>query len=392
MTRSTTGPSKPDRRQPIAVLQLLRGIAALLVVTCHFLQRLVRRGMVGGDLGPAIDYLGYVGVALFFAISGFVMIYTTRHRFGHGGQAAQFIERRFLRVFPLYYVTTAAAVVFTLATLNGTMDYGATLPSLKEMLLSLLFIPYMNADHIIQPIYKLGWSLNFEMFFYALFAAAMLLPLRPGLVGLGLVLTGLSVLGTFLRFPADDAGFVGILVYFFTRPVLVYFLVGIGIGVLKTETEVALRLSDWQAGAICVGLLGCAAAGQAFTTGDTAMLQGHVSTYLAIALALAVAVFSEGDHARDGALARRFRHLGDVSYSLYLTHSFVLGAVAFVAARTGSPGPTTAAAFTVLAWGICIAVAHATWRWIERPAALWLSRRPLVTLRGGPADKASVAP
>ncbi len=373
--------SPSDHDGSIVVLQLLRGLAALTVIACHFLQRLVKREVIGPEMNAFTDYLGLVGVATFFAISGFIMIFTTHHRFGKPDAGARFLARRLVRIVPLYYATTVAFVILALTTMPGGASPTAAFPSLGEITLSAMFVPYLNGSEIIQPIYGLGWSLNFEIYFYALFAAAMALRVWLGVTVLTVLFVGLAGLGTTLEPPHSSDHQTYVLLYFYTRPVLLYFVIGIGVGIIRIRTAFRLPLSPLYAGLFCSALVGCAMVNQVFVQVPIRALESGTSTYLAITLALCVAVFSRGKRGETGSmdalLARAYQRFGDVSYALYLTHSFVLGAVAFAASRTGLTGLGAAVIFTLFAFAACTVIANAVWTNFEQPVARFMRRRML---------------
>jgi len=75
----------------------------------------------------------------------------------------------------------------------------------QHILASYLFIPSLRGGDEIRPVMALGWTLNLEMFFYVLFAGALLLPLRRGMIALALVISGLALAGA-LRRPSRPAG------------------------------------------------------------------------------------------------------------------------------------------------------------------------------------------
>ena len=77
----------------LSSIQVLRGIAAVMVVMFHGL---------GFQIGSS-------GVDIFFVISGFIMFHTNRNAFGLTGAAILFFKRRLLRIAPLYWLCTAFA-------------------------------------------------------------------------------------------------------------------------------------------------------------------------------------------------------------------------------------------------------------------------------------------
>src|SRR5690606_14627525 len=127
------------------------------------------------------------GVALFFVISGFVMAHAVPPARGPVAARA-FILRRLARIAPLYWLATLAWTVH-LAVDGAPPDYW-------DLARSLFFIPYADHGGALRPVLGLGWTLNFEMYFYALFALGLLLSGRWGAVALSaLIAASVSVGG-----------------------------------------------------------------------------------------------------------------------------------------------------------------------------------------------------
>lgn len=129
----------------IESIQVLRGLAALLVVCEH------------------VRFLGFgaYGVDIFFAISGFIMMYTTAD-----GMNA-FLRKRFIRIVPLYWLVTTAifAGFFVVPGLFQSRELSPRL-----FLESLLFYPQTQNGG--EPILPVGWTVEFEVFFYLVFFVA----------------------------------------------------------------------------------------------------------------------------------------------------------------------------------------------------------------------------
>lgn len=170
-------------------VQYLRGLAAMMVVWHHAL------GQVPGTFNFIhVPEFGPLGVDLFFTISGFIMLVTTWNK---PMTPSEFLWRRLCRIAPLYWIATLAMVgIAALApSLFKTLQWdGASLVK------SLGFIPYdsLAAPGRIAPLLVPGWTLNYEMFFYVLFAGSLIFIPRDGfkvvlLTLLFLVLAGLIV-------------------------------------------------------------------------------------------------------------------------------------------------------------------------------------------------------
>jgi exopolysaccharide production protein ExoZ len=354
-------------RDQIAPLQLLRGIAASGVVVEHLLERYVRRGVVHGDLPGFTTVLGQVGVATFFAISGFIMVYISLRESRRPPSGWTFLRNRYQRVAPLYYLTTMLIVAFGWFAQRIGAGSNFRMPSATEFLLSFAFIPHRGGNGLIQPIYMLGWTLHYEMFFYVLFAAGLAFGVRRGTYLVLAMLCALMIAGTGINAPPDKIG-LSVAAYVFTRPIMGYFAIGIVIALIRHRFQDRLpRLPLSAIAAIAVVALGAAA-----------LAPSYAAAMAAVGVALAATVLITPvtrNHA--GLLATGCRAFGNASYSMYLTHSFVLGAFAAATASIVGRGPAALVAMAALACMVCFAVGWLSWRLIELPIAEALrGRRP----------------
>ncbi len=354
-------------RDQIAPLQFLRGVAASGVVIEHLLERYAKRGVMPGGLPDFTSNLGQTGVATFFAISGFIMVYISLRDDKRTVTGPAFLRSRFLRVAPLYYLTTLLMILFGWVTHAFGREPGYRLPNATELALSFAFVPHRGVRGLIQPIYELGWTLHYEMFFYLLFAAGLsLVARRAGILVLAAL--GLLVLaGTGIDAPPDMLG-VRIIAYVFTRPIMGYFAIGIAIALLRHRFW--HRLPILPVPTMTMILL----AALSIAACDL----GRGVTMLAVTVALGVTVLpSVPQDGSPGAMSTLSRAFGDASYSIYLTHSFLLGAFASATASIAASGTAALLAMTLLACLVCFAAGWITWRLVELPIADWLRGRRL---------------
>jgi exopolysaccharide production protein ExoZ len=103
---------------------------------------------------------GASGVDIFFVISGFVMAHTTRD----STDAVTFFRKRIARIVPLYWIA-----------LLWTARHALPSPD-ADLLKDFFFVPHWSTEfpNSVNPILRQGFTLNYEMFFYALFALAMI--------------------------------------------------------------------------------------------------------------------------------------------------------------------------------------------------------------------------
>lgn len=148
-------------------IQLMRFVAATMVAITHATFYIKSR--TGNDI--SIWVIGSQGVQIFFVISGFVMTLSSGALDGHPVSWKNFIIRRLIRIAPLYWVLNLLKIM--------TFIFVPTIllakPDIANIILSLAFIPSKNSNGIIETFYGVGWTLNFEMFFYAVITIALLL-------------------------------------------------------------------------------------------------------------------------------------------------------------------------------------------------------------------------
>lgn len=141
-------------------IQILRGYAAMLVVVTH----LWSAGLVSSAL--RFSRIGGLGVDIFFIISGFIMCYSLRERI-HPGDCVQFLKKRVIRVYPIYLLVLIPFLLQYLIRNAGSVD---PLLIIGNLLLAPSFTGSPEYRMLVGP----AWTLTYELFFYSLFAGAML--------------------------------------------------------------------------------------------------------------------------------------------------------------------------------------------------------------------------
>jgi exopolysaccharide production protein ExoZ len=327
----------------LANIQALRAMAALLVVFVHMKALAVRAG-----LPPSAMNFGNGGVDIFFVISGVIMVFTVERR---ETRPWDFLANRIARITPLYWAITFV-VFLTAAVAPGLVH--ETRASLPDLLRSLLFIPYVRPDGMMEPVVFVGWSLNYEMAFYLLFALTMLARPRSWSFALCVAVIAAATAGEGVL--QSHQPFVA----FYGQPIVLEFAAGVVIGWTMPRLRLNPRLAPLATVFAVICFMGAVLSNIVFPHVDRAFATGVPAAGLVIS---AIVLERSGWRVRSPLVLR----LGDASYSIYLTHFFVAEAATRAAAALRLEGPFAIAGVGA---GVVAGVAvlgHGVFAFVERP-------------------------
>ncbi|WP_353186610.1 acyltransferase [Bosea sp. (in: a-proteobacteria)] len=343
--------------QPIHSIQVLRALAAFMVAVHHVQPDAAIVAARAGLPFARSDLLPWMaGVDIFFVVSGFIMVHASLELFGRPGAAPSFLKRRLARIVPLYWAMTSLFLLVGFA-MPATLNSGV--PGLGQILASYLFWPAVSTQGVVQPVYSLGWTLNYEMLFYALFAAGLLLPKRWTLPAVALVLAvlvGAESLTGPLPLPF---GFWG-------QPIVLEFAAGMGIALLRQRGLRLHGLSRVAIAAAGVAVLLAAAQEAGGADGWSLVLWRGGA---AVLLVLAAACGREG--IAPVRPVRALAAVGDASYALYLVHPFVIRSLREAMLRAGLAWPHLYVALALAGAVLAALVLH---HGLERPATRLMRR------------------
>lgn len=337
-------------------VQALRFAAATAVVVTHAVDLAgTRLGLETAVGGGTLENFGAVGVDVFFVISGFIIATTTRGQTGVGAAGA-FLWRRFRRVAPIYWLLSLAILI--------GMARGGTL-SADVAAATFLFWPFSGLEMTF-PALGPGWTLCFEMLFYAGFGLAIAGGRR---VGWGLVGTYAVMLAVGLVVAAPVLRFWG-------APIILEFLLGVGIASIWRFAP--RRLGLWAVGLAVLGFGLSLVFGyggiddvRALNEPWNGMRRAAVWGLPSALLVFGVVRMERTDRA-PGRLSQAATFIGDASYSIYLVHVLVIRALGrmFESGMVILPGDMVVVV-TVVASLAAGAVVHV---WVERPLLKILPR------------------
>lgn len=301
-----TSPAIPEaRRETLYGIQYLRAFAALAVLAFHAAER----------SGYAFA-IGAAGVDVFFVISGFIMWVIVERRPVSPGH---FLRERIRRIVPIYWLATGVMVAGALAGLFPNLVLTAS-----HIFASLFFVPMRSpSTGELWPVLVQGWTLNYEMFFYAVFASCLLLPGRVRLAVVAAIFVSLVAVGFMVE--SDNALFAT-----YTRPIILEFVAGMMIGRLWLSRHVPPR---WLALAFIVASF----AGFAMIGILNLPFDEWTCGPLAAALVYGTAFLEK--HGRGVPFAKVPALLGSASYSIYLWHTFAISVAAKAGGAVGLAPP-----------------------------------------------------
>ena len=157
-------PQSSNPHKKLNLLQVYRGIAAVLVVMVHLNNMSVQ--ILHQFIFFNLFKGGWIGVDCFFVLSGFIMVYVHRSAIGKKDQLKAFLVKRAVRIYPIYWIITLTVWCLSLLIRSFT-TYNKAL-GLRHLIGSLLLIPQKE-----QPILLVGWTLIYELYFYFLFSIAI---------------------------------------------------------------------------------------------------------------------------------------------------------------------------------------------------------------------------
>lgn len=302
-------------KNTLQLIQLLRGVASLLVVFFHVSSNYAdsfNRHFLGN-----IFAFGGSGVDIFFVLSGFIITYTSINKIGTPGAIGIFTRRRFVRIFPTYWIIISFFLIMQ-----------ALLPQFYKSHFDFSFLNLLKTFLLLpqhEMVNGVSWSLTNELFFYLLFILAFLLPSkRVVFICLLLYSTFLLVSGAGNYFSEKGNPYLSLI----TSPLNIEFFFGVIVALIFARVNKNLAVPFLILG---IGL---------FITGATlfnfnivlfknsfnrVVLFGIPSFFIILAVVVLEKYRNINVH---GILLK----LGDASYSLYLLHlPFVAAAVKLIA-------------------------------------------------------------
>lgn len=363
------------RRPNIPALTGLRAVAALLVVLFHYKYIVPGLGQSAAAGGRVIQ-AGFVGVSLFFVLSGFILAYTYIGDDGSlKGSWRDFLFARFARVYPVYlFALVIALPIF----IDISLVHPVGVMKLKDTVRTAVLTPMLLQGWTPKRAWMWngpGWSLSAEAFFYLLFPTIGVWLAKQSARRLQLVtlLSCLALVIPQLIFGASRPGGIesvtassyGPWVAFLKFSPLIHlpqFVIGVVTGLAFIARRNVARSTNWQTLSVIAGIAVILASSHRI---PYLLLQGG-----ALAPLFALTIYTLG--CGGGIAGKLLAHpvavrMGEASYALYLIHMPLSWYLTKALHMMGWPRIEAWTGLTVFVL-IAQLVAFATFSAVEQPA------------------------
>lgn len=336
----------------IASIQVLRAIASIMVLIRHSQSQLsgyeIKYGLEPSFLN-SIDprQLGASGVDIFFVISGLVMALVTYSPRRGFAEVLLFLRKRVIRIFPPYWLWTGVLIALLLLLPSA---FSSRSFALRDACFSLFLIPYTPTSGNTAPLMGLAWTLWYEMYFYLLVAAGLLVPekIYPWVLG------GFIFLCT-VMLPSPSGPVCEVI----TNPILWEFFSGFVLGIIFSQGVTLSRT-------LCVIMIGLSVTLFILSNITALPFVRWLSWGAPSVLLVAGLLFFE--RAKENLIYPAWLvALGDSSYSLYLSHLLVLAIIGKLFVVGGIDKVVPSDIFIFLCVIGCISVNEIVFRFTERP-------------------------
>ena len=332
-------------------INMIRTFSCLMIAVFH-----VTESANAHSTGLYLTFqLASPGFHLFLLISGVVLAVTAKP----DETPLAFFLARAVRIVPIYWVLTA--VTFFMALSEPWLFYQIDL-SAPSVISSFLFLPHANLGGVIQPILFVGWTLNYVLLFYLLFAVSrfsrekLQIPITIGLI--------IAVILSARFLPSETYR------QFYGNPILLELAMGCALGMLLKNPHIArwaARTPMWP-----FALIGIAG-----LTISTLLNYDGVMKALTFGPAGAFLVFAcaAQDLYRKPLKLGILNDGGKISYGVYLIHPLLLPVLAVLIFSQLGHGWPAIIALTTSVLTLTVFLAWLSMKFLEVPVNLWLRQR-----------------
>ena len=311
-----------------------------------------------------VSFLGNIfkfggsGVDIFFVLSGFIITYSNRQYITKSSTVGKFLKKRIIRIFPIYWIIVSFFLLLQLLLPSFYRTHFQLNPA--NIVSTYLLFP----NH--EMINGVSWSLTNELFFYALFTLAILIPQKKYSLLLLLLYFIVLFLLTFTSITATNRnGFVGLLIF----PMNIEFILGITVALLVDRFP-----NIWTCTFLITGIglfiLFAIFSSNGLTFSNNGYNRVLMYGFPAFLIILALVKYELTATIKVNKL---FLQLGDASYSIYLFHLPIVAAFFKIMVKLSVTNYLLLVFLScVLLFIICF-IGMVIYRKIEHPIIKWLN-------------------
>ncbi len=312
------------------IIEALRFLAAAAIVVVHL-----------PTMGWA--YASF-GVDMFFIISGFVMMLSTTKTHD------KFFFKRMIRIVPIYWLLTM--FIFSVAIIMPEV-LNNTSGDMADLAKSLFFIPFDKNGVGHYPILFVGWTLNYEMFFYAVFALALFLNFKNRDLIVAIAFFGLVFL-----FHGNER----FLFQVYGDPIILEFILGFALFEVLGQRRLSRLLVYALLYFSPLILADITLSHRAYKLGFPCLIIAALALH----------------YLKNVRIPKLIVMLGGASYALYLSHVYVIQFCDKVL-HVFQFGQMASVIMTMIVFALTCVIAVVIYRFFERPVNQWLRARLIFT-------------
>lgn len=295
------GIKKLKEKPKLYILQIYRGLAALMVLLHHgvIIMKNEQLGVIN-----SIFEVGWVGVDFFFVLSGFIIFFTCNKLIGQKREIKKYAIKRIIRVFPFYwFITIGVLLLYQIINVNREFN-------LQQVINSFLLLPQEDI-----PIVSVSWSLVYEVFFYFMFGLLIYFNKKIGRVFL-MLWVSIILLNSFNIFNMKEYLIIDVIFSNYN----IEFLIGIIIAYYTLKYSIKSKISNVLLAVILIIFAWINVIEGNIIRGSTTSVIIFGSCFgLLILFSISLRINTEA------IIPKILIVLGDASYSIYLTHVFIFG-------------------------------------------------------------------
>jgi exopolysaccharide production protein ExoZ len=351
---SNSATDTASKTQRLEWVEVGRGLAALSVAMLHGASGMRLPQYSGKEGLNGIFTYGFLGVDFFFVLSGFIIVYSCYTGFGKPLELRNYALRRFIRVFPTYWLVLTGALI------GNQLVQRDKAPISAYWLLEQYSLLLKAGEPWLGP----AWSLQHEFMFYALLAT-FFFSFKFGFLTLSLWLIGIVLYHFQFSLEAISTSWINVAFHLYG----LHFLCGAFLGFLMRKDK-GLTLPTIVL--VALGLVGLYLMYQQSMTFRSVSLLRYGTAAVGFAGIMGgLLILSKNFPKAPTSLV----WLGSISYSLYLVHLYPISYLYAILSRLNWYSRLPEWLIFTVGLAAALLVAHLIFKYFETPTIAWARRK-----------------